>query len=359
MAEIMVYNHSDFLIAQLISLDTSYAGSERTAYWYISEANSIVFNYKGETKLENGKEQSDLFYFRGLEPEAVYIIKCNIRNTKGDINVNLQTVVKTYPQTAYPLNLEIVQTTIGKKTALCSWETIGLRDDTIYEIYIDKNENFETESSELVADGWATQYMEVEIPFDDFGTYNILHRLFGEYSSYLCSREVEILKAPDLTPWSWEATEEGCESTSLQRRNAKKAVDKAEGYSVLNFTYQVWNDLVNKVNQAIQTISAIDGSTWETEYADPSTGETISYLSYDDTLMTENDKVLTADRFNTLKFNIGCRVGSGYVDNNGDTQSGTGIADVNKGDIVYGRYFTRLTESLNNWIQNLAEIKEL
>ena len=57
--------------------------------------------------------------------------------------------------------------------------------------------------------------------------------------------------------------------------------------------------------------------------------------------MSPSDKVLTAKRFNALRWNIGRKYS-------------TGLNDVSKGDIVYGSYFTALTSALNSWIATIT-----
>ena len=56
--------------------------------------------------------------------------------------------------------------------------------------------------------------------------------------------------------------------------------------------------------------------------------------------MTEDDKVLTAARFNSVRYNI-----ERYVD--------TGLLTVYTGDLVYGWYFEWLTDALNTFIDSI------
>ena len=101
-----------------------------------------------------------------------------------------------------------------------------------------------------------------------------------------------------------------------------------------SFSYKVWNDLCTKVNETAKAA----GVVWAT--TDSSTGLVLP--TYEDALMTASDKEMTAARFNAVRFNIGAR-------------SSTGIQPVSRGDIIYGRYFTALTNSLNTWINRLSE----
>ncbi len=125
---------------------------------------------------------------------------------------------------------------------------------------------------------------------------------------------------PTVAPWSWSASNGSASSSQTSR--AYYAVCGQGNTS--DFSYLVWNDMVDKVMEILES----KGMTWYSGYA-----------SYYDTKMSSRDKELTADRFNALKNNIG----SHYP---------TGIQDVRKGDIVYGWYFTTLTDCMNDWISH-------
>lgn len=163
---------------------------------------------------------------------------------------------------------------------------------------------------------------------------------FAEEESVCFNLTITPPEKPAVTAWSWD-TSNGS-ATVMQTSDAYIAVTN-KGYTS-DFSYKVWNDLVDKVKDV-----ADYGDGW---YTTTYNGDT-TYLSYDDTLMTSDDKNITAARFNALKFNIGSRNGSKYTDSSGNIQSGTGISDVSRGDVIYGWYFTRLTESLNNVIKSL------
>lgn len=121
--------------------------------------------------------------------------------------------------------------------------------------------------------------------------------------------------------WSW-STSNGS-ATSSQTSAAYRAV--VNNTSVSNFSYLVWNDMVDKVMEIIYYL----GGRWYNDY-----------LSYGNTLMTSSDKTLTAKRFNSLRYNIGSRYS-------------TGINEVSTGDPVLGSYFITLADCINDWIDTL------
>lgn len=121
-----------------------------------------------------------------------------------------------------------------------------------------------------------------------------------------------------VEPWSWY-TSNGSASNS-QTWAANEATISLT--SVKNFSYLVWNDMVDKVKEILDAT----GNTWDTYY------DTMA-----NTKMTSSDKTLTAKRFNSLRYNIG-------------SHYSTGIEEVEKGNVVYGWYFQRLVGRMNLWI---------
>lgn len=121
--------------------------------------------------------------------------------------------------------------------------------------------------------------------------------------------------------WSW-TTSNGT-ATDAQTEAAHDAI--TGNGSTSDFSYKVWNDMVEKVVD----IWHAQGGYWDT-----------TKLSYDQTLMTASDRVLTAARFNSLRYNIGLNVS-------------TGITDKSPGDVVRGSYFITLANCLNDWIDTL------
>jgi hypothetical protein len=121
--------------------------------------------------------------------------------------------------------------------------------------------------------------------------------------------------------WDW-AISNG--SASAEQTQTASNATASKGY-VRDFSYLVWNDMVDKAKEILDAI----GETWDSGYA-----------SYEATRMTSSDRKLTAKRFNSLRYNIGSRYS-------------TGIAEVEKGDIVYGSYFRTLASKMTFWIYEL------
>lgn len=124
-----------------------------------------------------------------------------------------------------------------------------------------------------------------------------------------------------VSAWSWSSSN-GTASAS-QTKAAYTAL--TNNSSTSDFSYLVWNDMCSKVIE----IENAAGLTWSTKYA-----------SYADTKMSSSDKVLTATRFNSLRYNIG-------------RSYSTGINEVASGDTVYAWYFTTLARCMNEWIDQI------
>lgn len=136
-------------------------------------------------------------------------------------------------------------------------------------------------------------------------------------NSYM-STPLYVTTLSSVKKWNW----------GLSNGNASANATTTAYYAVTgkgltsDFSYLVWNDMVDKV----QEILTAKDLSWNS-----------SFLSISATKMSSWDKTLTADRFNSLRYNIGLHYS-------------TGINTVSKGDTVYGWYFTTLTNCMNNWI---------
>lgn len=140
--------------------------------------------------------------------------------------------------------------------------------------------------------------------------------------------------------WDWNI--QNVNATADQTKTAYRAVT-GKG-NTKDFSYVVWNDLCDKVN----SILSYDGRTWATKQS----GSSATYLDLANTKMTGSNQNLTATRFNALRFNIGARY-SVPVPSNPDDESQAGVPYATAGAKVYGRYFTRLTDYINAWIESL------
>lgn len=129
---------------------------------------------------------------------------------------------------------------------------------------------------------------------------------------------------------SWDWTKSNGSATAAQTQTAYTALTSNGKLS--DFSYLVWNDLINKVKECVDGA----GVSWgEKTGVDGAAG-----ASYSAALMTATDKTLTAARFNAFRGNVGARVS-------------TGVQPVSSGDPVVGSSFIAVINSLNTWINNI------
>lgn len=127
--------------------------------------------------------------------------------------------------------------------------------------------------------------------------------------------------ATSIVVWSWsESNGSASKEQTIKAYNATSVKG-----AVSDFSHLVWNDMVDKCKEILDAIN----SSWDSRYA-----------SYTNTKMTTSDRVLTAERFNSLRYNIG-------------SHYSTGIEEVAKGDIVYGGKVRSLGNFLIMWINEL------
>lgn len=124
----------------------------------------------------------------------------------------------------------------------------------------------------------------------------------------------------EVEDWNWMASN-GL-ATAAQTQQAYAAITGNGNLS--EFSYLVWNDIVNKTYEVITD----RGGTWNTAYG-----------TLADTLMTPTDKHMTAQRFNAVIWNLA----QYKTPLNGLTRKA-------QGDPMLGSYFIDLTDSINNTI---------
>lgn len=138
--------------------------------------------------------------------------------------------------------------------------------------------------------------------------------------------------------WDWTTSHR--EASDLQMQTAYAAV--IGNGPVEDFNHIVWNDMVNYIKEIVDKSEAI----W---YSDD------DFLTYSDTLTTEQDKVLTARRFNTLMRQLDKHYWSWWKDPTQkwyipDARYFYGVEKAgNNADKVYGHYFLELINVANSY----------
>jgi hypothetical protein len=133
-------------------------------------------------------------------------------------------------------------------------------------------------------------------------------------------------KAIEIDTWYWYGSN-GSASASATAAAAEAIV---YGGSTKDFSYLVWNDMVDKVKEVLDAT----GGKWDSTYA-----------SYSGTRMKSSDKTLTATRFNSLRLNI----------QNNVWLNPTSVPFAYTGDEVKGSYFTDMMSAVNRWINSVTD----
>ncbi len=126
---------------------------------------------------------------------------------------------------------------------------------------------------------------------------------------------------PIIDKWDWHSSN-GDASSSVTDRAYEAVVGNG---STTDFSYKVWNDMVDKISEVIDAAGENWVNTFETK---------------NNTKMSSSDKTLTATRYNSLRYNVG-------------RNFSTGISEVQTGDPVLGTHFTDLMDAVNDWIDDL------
>ena len=145
-----------------------------------------------------------------------------------------------------------------------------------------------------------------------------------------------------IPKWNWNASNGIANKTATQ--NAYNAV-RYKG-ATTNFSHEVWNDIVEKVQHIM------DNAFWN-DYWDS------TYGHYSAIKMMNPNETLTASMFNAVRHNLERagveKLGLDMIPSTyGDIDADGKIPHpVNSGFIVFGHYFTTLTDYMNACIDNL------
>lgn len=142
--------------------------------------------------------------------------------------------------------------------------------------------------------------------------------------------EVESLGSQTVTTkkvavavWSWTAS--NGDATDTQTKNAYAILQGTRPAD--DFSYLVWNDLVDKIAEVRNARSDISAE-WDNAYATKAKTKVAA------------GNTLSAARFNSICYNI-------------NNMKGVSVPYVSTGDVIYGQYITSLVETLNNIIGEL------
>ena len=148
--------------------------------------------------------------------------------------------------------------------------------------------------------------------------------------------------APEIECWSWNISNgKASEEATITAYNAIKPYGATIDRDTRNFSYLVWNDMVEKIVDLGNIIYG-ENVEWDRKHA-----------SYSGTKMTSKDTMLTAEMFNSLRINYELY---GDLFDLGKIPYSDIPYPVEQGDIVLGEYFITLTNYMNDCIQAYNEL---
>lgn len=206
----------------------------------------------------------------------------------------------------------------------------------------------EAKSKFEVRDGIAMQFATIDSYEVDIGTTYYLW-IFPLYTEDKQSTGFGLnISLPTTVGWDWSTT-----SDILKAYDTIK--EGGTNRNTRNFHHTVWNEMVKKTREVL-TLKGVISLQFSNDTiigADTySAGTTYNDLLNEAVMPggTDEGRTLTAKRFNALRFCIGSF--GHYYDENNEMHIGSGILDQFRGNPVYGWYFIRLMDCLNNYLSD-------
>lgn len=370
-------------------LDVNYVQGKRLAYWYIDGVED------GSVSLATAIEKGGDYTFHNLEPLTSYLIECEIwYDVDGSGNydsVELDPIeAKTIDGEEGEYTLEYVNLSEAYGGAIpvsslpFEWsDYVREPSNVLYCIsfYVDTDCEIlfhsKSDDEDLDMFGWVTNELDWDptcgepnmdaeaedlewwdddsarkyysncktydfglvVPIEAGRTYYFWFAPIdnaGDTTIYFRKYTGQSGVGDTIDPWDWYSSNGDASAAATER-----AFNAITGHGpVSDFSYKVWNDLCHKIGDA-QYIAL--GRRWATD-GPGGLAEYATCMDPDD----ETDRVLTADRFNSMKYNLGrnySTVCDAYPE---------GIPVVVSGDPVKGDLFTSITDVLNEWIAILS-----
>jgi hypothetical protein len=174
----------------------------------------------------------------------------------------------------------------------------------------------------------STQDTDRVVNVSDFltrgGTYDVRVFIVNSAGKVSGTSSWFTITVPAITvePWSWTSSNGSASAVKTQQfYNVLRGTSLPED----GFSYLVWNDLVDKVDEVLVAY----GTTW------------YPYSGYGKAgCKVRNGETFSAAKYNEVRFQIGSILS-------------TGISDRSEGDEIQGRYITILTDRINSIISSL------
>ena len=281
-----------------------------SSLYVVLRLNGTLTAQSSTFSLSAGGSRSVTVTKSGLQPDTYYSVEAILYNSSGQVvkdSGGISTEIRP-PLTSGTLTVtNITATSITVQLA-------QIPDATSYLIAYRPS----TSSTQLEIQTTSTTYTIEGLTPKTTYYLNYRGKNSGGTGPYMSSSVVATTKG-EVEAWDWNISNGN--ASAQQTKLAYQAIT-SQG-SLDDFSYVVWNDMVNKVIQIVDARCVV----WNADYG-----------TEDDTKMTSIDRELTAKRFNALWWNL-----SHFV-------TVSGAKKVSAGDLVIGSYFIALTESMNKSI---------
>lgn len=191
----------DSCLVQIVGLQTSYTGGDRTCKWYFkagSDPTATDYDVTFEETIAGAPESSDVWTVSGLTAGTAYHCRCEIYNGTQFLTALESSFSTACTSTAPGIARVVAQQGMngderGEKRIYVLWYVNNAIGGT-YEIYV----NGTLRVSQTVEAIWGDMYLSV----NSFGTYSVLFKVKkgGQTVSKTVNANILDLDAADLTP---------------------------------------------------------------------------------------------------------------------------------------------------------------
>lgn len=313
-ATVVVEENNQITDSGSLSISSKTATSISVRLTRIDKATSYEIIYRSEDgDVDYAYTSSTSYTISGLKPNTTYTINYRGINSSSEgpymstgVNVTTEKLITDYgSMTLESVTMNSITVTITPIKNAVSYYILCRNSTSGAEVDITTNKMTNTIQGLLPNTTYVLNYYGIDS--------------YGSTGPYMPTG-LTVKTKQSIDPWDWNASNGS--ATATQTKTAYNAVTQKGKLS--DFSYLVWNDIVNKTN----TVLAARSLTWDNTYSTKSSTE-----------MSSASKTMTAARFNAVWWNLSRMV-----------KVGLGQNPRAPGEVILGSYFTALTDAINKAI---------
>ena len=270
---------------------------------------SMSFNSSTFT-MGAGDSRSVTVTATGLSPQTYYSVSVYLYSQNGQIVGDSSSIeTKGEPPSRYG-SMKIVEDGIAKNSVSVSFTAIP--NATYYIVSYRLN----IDGSQVVS-GTTNNLSYTFTGLNAKTSYVLNYRGANDFGEgpYMPSG-IEVTTLGEVIPWDWMKQNVNASAALTQR--AYEAI--SHNGPTTNFSYEVWNDIVDKAEEVVKARN----EDWVETYG-----------TAKDAKVDPSDKTITAKKFNAVWWNMAQFVPTGILEKK------------NPGDIIEGNFFEKLTDAIN------------